>query len=127
LQAHGAEVIVLESHYTSEDLENARADCRGETGKTPNQAEPAPTAKADDSASSTDGTDAALLDLSSTPTEADVYIDEHFSCRTPSTIILMPGSYKIAIKKSGFVVWQKKFKLASGRITVAAELVPKTK
>lgn len=39
LQARGAEVIVVESHYTAEDLKQARADCRGETGKTPNQAE----------------------------------------------------------------------------------------
>jgi hypothetical protein len=33
LQARAAEVVVLESHYTSEDLKQARADCRGETGK----------------------------------------------------------------------------------------------
>jgi len=39
LQARGAEVLVLESHYTSEDLKQARADCRGETGSTPNQSE----------------------------------------------------------------------------------------
>lgn len=141
LQAQGAEVIVLESHYTSEDLEHARADCRGETGKTPNQAEPkAPLAqapgaigstptlplKADDSASSM-GTEAALIDVSSTPTGADLYIDEHFFGRTPSTIVLKPGDHEIAIKKSGFMVWQKKFKLASGHIDVDAELVRKAK
>lgn len=141
LQAHGAEVIVLESHYTSEDLENARAGCRGETGKTPNQAEPkgrlaqapggisstpTPPLKADDSPSSMD-TEAALIDVSSTPTGADLYIDEHFFGRTPSTIVLKPGDHQIAIKKSGFMVWQKKFKLARGHVDVDAELVPKAK
>ena len=142
LHVRGVEVIVLAPHYTSEELKEARANCRGEASKTPNQAElivppvsardgitstPAPTPKMDDSASATGGTEAALLDVSSTPTEAEVYIDERFSGRTPSTLILMPGNYKIAIKKLGFVVWQKKFKLASGRISVAADLVPKAK
>jgi PEGA domain len=142
LQARGAEVVVLESHYTSEDLKQARADCRGETGKTPNQAEPkappiqppgaiastpAPTLKADDSASSMDTTEAALMDVSSTPTGADLYLDDHFFGRTPSTIVLRPGDHEIAIKKSGFIVWQKKFKLSSGRVNVDAELVPKAK
>ena len=147
LQARGAQVIVLDSSYTSDDLKEARANCRGETDKTPDQAElkrpPAPATGAiantpartpetpapmtEDSASSAGGMDAALLDVSSSPTEADVYVDERFSGRTPSTIILKPGNYKIAIKKIGFVVWQKKFKLAGGRILVDADLVPKTK
>ncbi|MFZ0284913.1 MAG: hypothetical protein WAL32_06755, partial [Terriglobales bacterium] len=39
LQGRGAEVIVLNQNFTAEDLNQARADCRGETGKTPNQAE----------------------------------------------------------------------------------------
>src|SRR5437016_13220074 len=103
LQDRGAKVIVLESHYTSGDLKQARADCLGEAGKTPNQAEPkapptqAPGAiastptlilKADDSASSMGTTVGALIDVSSTPTGAYVYIDEHFFARTPSTILL---------------------------------------
>lgn len=40
LQGRGAEVIVLNQDYTSQDLKEARDDCRGETGKSPNQAEP---------------------------------------------------------------------------------------
>jgi PEGA domain len=67
------------------------------------------------------------MDVSSTPTGADVYLDDHFFGRTPSTIVLRPGDHEIAIKKSGFIVWQKKFKLSSGRINVDAELVPKAK
>jgi PEGA domain len=152
LQAQGAQVLVLESDYTPEDLKEARAGCRGETGKTPTHTEAkalpapvpgpiaatpaappiaptpkAPAPKADDSARSEGATEAALLDVSSTPTEAEVFIDERLSGRTPSTIILMPGDYSIVIKKSGFVVWKKKFKLPSGRTNVDAALVPKAK
>ena len=147
LQTHGAEVIVLESHYTSEDLKEARADCRGEAGKTPNQAQtkassgqasamqaqatisstPAAPLKTDDSASSRDTTEAALVDVSSTPTGADVDVDGRLFGRTPSTIILSPSSHEIAIKKSGFIVWRKKFNLSSGHINVKVELVPKRK
>ena len=39
LQSRNTEVIVLNQNYTSEELGQARADCRGETGKSPNQAE----------------------------------------------------------------------------------------
>ena len=191
LQERGVQVLVLDSHYTSEDLKEARADCQRETGKMPNEveakasplpapspiasttspaakplaaktttpkaddsasfprtAEPAasnpppaakpptpkapaakvPTPKAEDSASSADATVAALLDVSSTPTEADIYIDERFFGHTPATtIILMPGNHKLVIKKSGFVVWKRKFNLSSGRSNVDASLVPKAK
>ena len=164
LQARGAQVLVLESHYTAEDLREARANCQGQAGKTPNQVEakapavsapasvasttaPAPkppavnapipkrlptaealTPKATDSASSTNATEAALLDVSSTPAGADVYVDEQFFGHTPATtIILVPGSHKIAVKKDGFSVWKKKLRLPSGRINVAAQLLPKRK
>jgi hypothetical protein len=39
LQGRGAEVIVLNPAFKSEDLMQAREDCRGETGKAPNQAD----------------------------------------------------------------------------------------
>lgn len=167
LQAQGAQVLVLESHYTPDDLKEARANCPGQTGKTLNQAEakdlpasaggpmasaPAPPSmelarkapqastpapetavldkpalRTNDPASSAGTAEAALLDVASTPPEADVYVDEQFSGHTPSTIILVPGDHKVVIKKSGFVVWQKKFKLPSGRTNVDAALVPKAK
>lgn len=84
-------------------------------------------AKVDDTASSADITEAALLDVSSSPTEADVYVDEQLSGRTPSTLILVPGDHTVVIKKRGFVVWQRRFKLSSGHTNVDAELVPKGK
>lgn len=153
LQARGAQVLVLDSDYKSEDLQEARATCSGQTGKAPNQVEakaalPAastsasatnppvarpPAAKAStrdakDSSSSAGTTVAALIDVSSTPTGADVYIDDRFFGRTPSTtIILEPGDHRIAIKKDGFVIWKKKLKLSSGPSNVDAQLLPKAK
>lgn len=148
LQARGAQVLVLDSHYTSRDLEDARSTCQGETGKTVNQADqkappapapapvastPAPTPKArtpkpEDSAFSRGATDAALVAVSSNPTGAELYIDDHFFGRTPSTtIILEPGDHKIAVRKDGFVVWKKKLKFPSGPTDVAADLLPKAK
>jgi len=165
LQAEGAQVLVLESHYTSEDLKEARANCEGGAGKRASQAEakaspaqaqpaqaspaqaspmqaqaqapatiassPMPPRKEDDSASpsssSKDTIVAALVDVSSTPDGADVDVDGSLWGKTPSTIILKPGSHEIAIKKSGFHVWRKKFKLFSGHINVNVELVPKGK
>lgn len=157
LQARGAQVLVLDSDYTSEDLQKARAGCQGEAGKTLNQREakapatpasgaiastPTPSAmvlapkaptpekpapRTEDSAPSVGTMEAALLDVSSNPTEADVYVDERLSGRTPSTIILTPGEHNVVIKKDGFVVWRRRFKLPSGRTNVDAELVRKTK
>ncbi len=152
LQSHGAQVMVLESHYTAEDLKEAQANCRGEAGKTPNPAEtkagsaqpppaqapsaqanaaisspPAPLLTRDDSRSSRDTMEAALVDVSSTPEGADIDVDGSLWATTPSTVILSPGSHEIAVKKSGFHVWRKKFKLTSGHINVNAELVRKAK
>jgi hypothetical protein len=39
LQARNTEVIVLNQNYSTEELGQARADCQGQTGKSPNQAE----------------------------------------------------------------------------------------
>lgn len=193
LQARGAQVLVLDSHYSTEDLREARANCPAQTSKTLSQAEakaspaPAPIAstptlapkpltakpldakspaskaedsafsvrtaetagnapspaiktptpkapaadtpapKKNDTASSFGNTEAALLDVSSTPTEADIYIDERLSGHTPSTLILMPGDHTLVIKKDGFVVWKRKFNLPSGRSNVDANLVSKAK
>jgi len=207
LQAKGAQVLLLDSHYSSEDLQEARANCLGQSGKTLTQAEgkappatargsiagnstptpmthtpnapapqtlaektlaaealttkasktqatpettasktPTPEASApktpapdrpipktsvsnsNDTASSSDTTVAALVDVSSTPAGADVYIDEHSFGRTPATtIILTPGNHKVVIKKNGFIVWKKKFNLPSGHTNVDAALVPRAK
>jgi PEGA domain len=140
LQGRGAEVIVLNQNYTSEELGQARADCRGETGTTPNQAEAkaaqssaplrTPTPSAPASPSSTANTVAGPtteLDISSTPSGADIEVDGKFVGNTPSSVTVAPGDHDIAVKKSGFAVWDRNVSISGGHINISAELTPQTK
>ena len=143
LQARGAEVIVLESHYTTEDLKQARADCQGETGKTPNQADPkaapaqtpaaeagtaTPAPKPDaENAPATDTAKTAMIEVSSTPAGADIEVDGNFVGSTPSSFTLSPGDHEIAVKKSGFVAWKRKIAVSTGKVNINAELAPEAK
>lgn len=132
LQGRGAEVIVVESHYTAEDLGQARAQCRGETGKSPNQAEaqPAPVSTADSSGSTAPkGADhqpnnsgpatapaasTGKLSIASTPDGADIEVDGSFVGNAPSELQLSEGDHTIALKKSGYKDWSRQLKVSSG-------------
>jgi hypothetical protein len=107
LQGRGAEVIVLNQNFTAEDLNQARSDCRGETGKTPLQAE----AK-------------TQLVITSTPDAADIEIDGSFVGNTPSTVGVAAGQHQISVKKSGFKPWERKITVSSGQVNVNAALEP---
>jgi len=135
LQARGAEVIVLDSHYTSEDLKQARADCAGETGTTPNQSEAkvtAPdktstTAQVAGSANPANSNVAAQamseLSLSSHPTGAEITVDGNFVGDTPSSLSLPAGDHLISISLDGYHTWQRKMHTTGGKITLSAPLV----
>ena len=156
LQARNAEVIVLNTNFTSEDLKQARADCRGETGKTPNQSDakvtpgepPAGVASPAASASvarapspTNDETSAdraratvtasttapAQLQVSSTPAAADIEIDGSFVGNTPSTVGVVPGQHQLSVKKTGFKAWERKITVSSGQVNVNAVLEPDSK
>jgi len=134
LQGRGAEVIVLESHYTTEDLKQARADCRGETGKTPNQAEaktepseapakePNPSAAASASLSGPAAAPTAAptpastgkLSVVSVPDGADITVDGNFVGNTPSDVQVTEGEHTITVKKAGFKDWERKMKISGG-------------
>ncbi len=142
LQARGAEVIVVESHYTAEDLKQARAECRGETGKTPNQAEavetPSPAVEVDGQAAPADKDKAApikqqpavvetpataKLFVGSTPDGADIEVDGSFAGNTPSDIQVAEGDHTVAIKKAGYRDWERKLKVSAGSsVRLNAEL-----
>lgn len=136
LQGRGAEVIVLDAHYTSDDLKQARDDCRGETGKSPNQAEPKSAVAAQPGGASSlaapskpevSAPAGAQVDISSTPTGADIEIDGKFVGSTPSSISVAPGDHDIVVKKTGFSAWQKKVSVSAGHINLSAELVAESK
>jgi hypothetical protein len=113
LQGRGAEVLMLEPHYTAEDLKEARSQCKGMTGQNPksvNGPAPSPTAAQ------------ASVAIDSTPPGADIEIDGAFVGNTPSTIAVAPGSHQIAVKKKGFTDWSKKLNVTGGTIHLNAEL-----
>lgn len=129
LQARGAEVIVVEAHYTAEDLKQARADCRGETGTTPNQSEAkaAVVGSAADPGSGKEPQTASAaptpppvtaatgkVSITSIPDAADVEVDGSFVGNAPADIQLPDGDHVITVKKSGFADWQRKMKLTAG-------------
>lgn len=129
LQGRGAEVLVLNSNYTSQDLKDARADCRGETGKTPNQSEakPAPLESPADADSGHSGSPqvqavaatsppalTAKLSVTSVPNGADIEVDGSFVGNTPSDVQLPEGEHNVAVKKSGFKDWERKLKVSAG-------------
>jgi hypothetical protein len=66
----------------------------------------------------------ALLDIVSTPSGADIEIDGKFVGSTPSSVDVAPGDHDVAVKKSGFAVWNRKVSVSSGHININAELVP---
>jgi hypothetical protein len=68
-------------------------------------------------------TSSALLDISSTPSGADIEVDGKFVGSTPSSITIPPGDHDIVIKKAGFSAWQKKMSVSPGHINIAAELI----
>jgi hypothetical protein len=139
LQSRGAEVIIVNQNYSTDELSQARADCRGETGTTPIQAEskPAPTATpaatpanavATNTANAAPAaTDQAHLQVSSTPDGADIEIDGNYIGNTPSTVGVTPGQHQISIKKTGFKPWERKITVSTGQVNVNATLEPDAK
>jgi hypothetical protein len=134
LQARGAEVLVLESHYTTEDLRQARGDCRGETGQTPNKAEAkgAPSAAVPSGSTPSAPPDSASapvsspvpaasitlaggkLSVGSVPDGADIEVDGSFVGNTPSDVQVADGDHTITVKKTGFKDWERKMKVSAG-------------
>jgi len=71
--------------------------------------------------------DVAEIEITSTPPGADIELDGKFVGDTPSSITVVPGEHEIAIKKTGFTVWDRKTTVSSGHINIAAELVADSK
>ena len=65
----------------------------------------------------------AKVQVSSSPTGADIEIDGNFVGNTPSTLSLPPGDHTVSVKKTGYKPWERKFKVGSGdETTLTAEL-----
>jgi|GEM_PF-1357809 len=129
LQGRGAEIIVVNQNFTAEDLNQARAECRGETGKTPTQTEdkgkpPQAETKVANGTAAVAAEGSTDLAISSTPPGADIEIDGNFVGSTPSTVGITAGQHVVAVKKSGFKPWERKITVSSGHVKVDASLEP---
>jgi WD40 repeat protein len=62
------------------------------------------------------------LTIDSVPSGADIEIDGAFVGNTPSTVGVVPGSHKIAVKMKGFTDWSKTLTVTGGAIHLNAEL-----
>lgn len=74
--------------------------------------------------STTQGNTDATAEITSTPSGAEVQLDGNFVGNTPSSIGVSPGDHLISVKKKGFALWQRKVRVSSGRVQIAAELEP---
>jgi hypothetical protein len=81
-------------------------------------------AKTDSTASVASSAATARVDIASTPPGADIEIDGKFVGNTPSSVNVALGDHEIAVKKSGFAVWDRKLNVSSGHININAELTP---
>lgn len=129
LQERGAQVVVLEPHYASQDLKDARSQCNGMRPEKPNQAsEPAAKSQPDSEAKSVSAANPAptaaqaSIAIDSSPPGADIEIDGAFVGNTPSTVAVSPGMHQISVKKKGFTDWSRKLNVTGGSIHLNAEL-----
>jgi hypothetical protein len=65
---------------------------------------------------------ASKIAISSTPANADITLDGSFVGNTPSEIDVTPGDHTLTLSKSGFKVWERKFKATGGNVNINAEL-----
>lgn len=67
-----------------------------------------------------------ILQLTSLPTGAQVYIDDHPTTATNNNVNLTPGKYKVKIAKDGYNDWQKDIEIKEEEVSKAdALLLPK--
>ncbi len=85
-------------------------------------ASPAATPNAGPSDASPDQAAATELEVSSTPSGADIEIDGNFVGSTPSTVGVAAGPHQLSVKKAGFTPWERKITVSSGHIKIDAAL-----
>ena len=82
---------------------------------------PAPTTPTPEPAQSTSNVNAEI-NITSAPPGAEVQIDGIFVGNTPSTLGVSSGDHVVTVTKRGFKVWERKVKITSGKIEIAADL-----
>ena len=67
-------------------------------------------------------TTVAEVSVTSNPPGADIELDGAFVGNTPSTIGVSVGDHTIDVQKSGYATWERKIKISSGKVDIAADL-----
>jgi hypothetical protein len=63
-----------------------------------------------------------MLDVSSDPSGADIYLDDVLIGKTPLTTGVPPGEHGVMMRKEGFSSWDHKFHIAIGPRRIVAHL-----
>jgi hypothetical protein len=95
--------------------------------KTSFQTNPSPPAVLPRSVSEAQPAVDASIDITSSPSGADVEMDGSFVGNSPSNIGVSPGDHTISMKKNGYKIWERKIKVTSGNVNITAELEPEGK
>jgi hypothetical protein len=64
----------------------------------------------------------AEMNITSNPPGAEVQIDGVFVGNTPSTLGVSSGDHVVTVTKRGFKAWERKVKITTGKIEIAADL-----
>jgi PEGA domain len=64
----------------------------------------------------------AEMNITSNPPGAEVQIDGVFVGNTPSTLGVSSGDHLVTVSKKGFKAWERKVKITTGKVELAAEL-----
>jgi len=64
----------------------------------------------------------ATVQIDSNPAGADIELDGAFAGNTPSSVGVPAGEHAIKITKAGYKAWERKLRISSGSVKIAAEL-----
>ncbi|MGA8220086.1 MAG: PEGA domain-containing protein [Candidatus Acidiferrales bacterium] len=64
----------------------------------------------------------AEINITSIPPGAEVQIDGVFVGNTPSTLGVSSGDHVVTVSKKGFKPWERKVKITTGKVELAADL-----
>jgi PEGA domain len=64
----------------------------------------------------------AEMNITSTPPGAEVQIDGVFVGNTPSIVGVSSGDHVVTVSKKGFKAWERKVKITTGKVEIAADL-----
>jgi hypothetical protein len=67
----------------------------------------------------------STVEINSTPTGAEITVDEKFMGNTPSSVRLAAGDHKIRLEKSGFKTWERTLTVSSGATATVAPTLEK--